>query len=126
MFNWIKPKTPPSAPPGSRIASNAPQHSKKDQMIAEAMAHAKTAREAIGEETLAKVRDLMQKQQQAQQKQKEDAGVAAKKALKSLAPHVHTDDVSPMEQAKKILLSMEPEKLAQHLRLLREEDKKLN
>lgn len=118
MFNWIKPNTPPA--PSATQQENAPK-SKKDQLILEAMGHAKTAREAIGEETLAKVRDIMQKQQQAQKTPQQKA----QEAMKSLAPEVYAaKEVSPMEQAKKILLSMEPDKLSNHLRLLREEDKK--
>ncbi len=119
MFNWIKPKNPPvseSSPP--TMPDQAPK-SKKDDLIREAMVHAKTAREAIGEETLAKVRDIMQKQQQKQQTPEQKA----KAALQSLAPAAHADLTSPMEQAKKILQSMEPGKLADHLRLLREHDK---
>ena len=115
MFNWIKPKN--STPADAPQQAQAPN--KKDALIREALAHAKTAREAIGEETLARVRDLMQKQQQAPKTPEQ----RAKEALQSLAPNVHSTDISPMEQAKKILLSMEPEKLADHLRLLREHDK---
>lgn len=118
MFNWIKPKN--SAPAAVQQSDSA--LSKKDKLIREAMGHAKIAREAIGEETLSKVREIMQKQQEAAKTPEQ----RAKEALKSLAPNVHNDDVSPMEQAKKILLSMEPERLAEHLRMLREEDKKLN
>lgn len=121
MFNWIKPKTTPTgsaSPPATQ--QNEGVTSKKDQLIREAMGHAKTAREAIGEETLSKVRAMMEKQQQAQKTPEQKA----KAALKSLAPDaVHANEVSPMEQAKKILQSMEPEKLADHLRLLREYDK---
>ena len=116
MFNWIKPKVPADSAPQQNSASL----SKKDQLIREAMTHAKTAREAIGEETLAKVRELMEKQQAA----KQDPNQKAKDALKSLAPHVHADTTSPMEQAKKILLSMDTARLSDHLRMLREEDKK--
>jgi len=115
MFNWIKPKNSAPAPAQQQDVAL----SKKDRLIREAMGHAKTAREAIGEETLAKVRDIMQKQQQAAKTPEQ----RAKEALKSLAPDVHSDEVSPMEQAKKILLSMEPERLAEHLRMLREQDK---
>ena len=121
MFNWIKPKTTQDEP---QAAPSAPQQtegvSKKDQLIREAMGHAKNAREAIGEETLSKVRALMEKQQQAQKSPEQKA----KEAMKSLAPEAyHALEVSPMEQAKKILQSMEPNKLADHLRLLREYDK---
>lgn len=110
MFNWTKSKNPPA------VQQNTAEMSKKDQLIHEAMGHAKTAREAIGEETLAKVRAMMEKQQQAQKSPEQKA----KEAMRSLAPEAEN---SPMEQAKKILQSMEPEKLAQHLRLLREYDK---
>lgn len=119
MFNWIKPKA--DSPASAAQQENQPL-SKKDQLIREAMSHAKNAREAIGEETLAKVRDMMQKQQEA----KKSPEQRAKEALKSLAPDVHDNDTSPMEQAKKILLSMDSGRLAEHLRLLREEDKKLH
>ena len=120
MFNWIKPN------PGSKtdsVPATAPQQnqaaaSKKDMLIQEALGHAKVAREAIGEETLAKVRAMMEKQQQA----KKTPEQKAQEALKSLAPA--SNEVSPMEQAKKILLSMDPQRLSDHLRLLREEDKK--
>lgn len=116
MFNWIKSKAPSASAP----QQNSAALSKKDQLIREAMGHAKSAREAIGEETLAKVREIMEKQQAA----KQDPNKKAKDALKSLAPHVHADTTSPMEQAKKILLSMDTVKLSDHLRALREEDKK--
>lgn len=120
MFNWIKPKT--SEVPSAAQQNDQPK-SKKDQLIDEAMGHAKNAREAIGEETLAKVRDLMHKQQQAQKPPEQ----RAQEALKSLAPSaVESKEVSPMEQAKKILLSMDADKLSDHLRLLREEDKKFH
>ncbi|PZP56606.1 MAG: hypothetical protein DI586_03065 [Micavibrio aeruginosavorus] len=114
MFNWTKSKNPPA------VQQNQGEISKKDQLILEAMGHAKNAREAIGEETLAKLRSLMEKQQQAQKTPEQKA----KEAIRSLAPEaVAAVENSPMEQAKKILQSMEPEKLAQHLRLLREYDK---
>ncbi len=114
MFNWTKSKNPPA------VQQNTAEMSKKDQLIHEAMGHAKTAREAIGEETLAKVRAMMEKQQQAQKSPEQKA----KEAMRSLAPDAMAAvENSPMEQAKKILQSMEPEKLAQHLRLLREYDK---
>ena len=121
MFNWIKPKA-------DSVPSVAPQQnqatSKKDQLIQEAMGHAKIAREAIGEETLAKVRAMMEKQQ-AQKIQQKTPQQIAQEAMRSLAPEAAAaKEVSPMEQAKKILLSMEPGKLAEHLRLLREEEKK--
>lgn len=118
MFHWLKPKNAPSGP--SQTQQNQGQ-SKKDQLIREAMSNAKVAREAIGEETLGKVRAMMEKQQQAQmekqmQKQRADA---------ALQEHRGTE-VSPMEQAKKILLSMEPEKLATHLKFLKDQDKKFH
>ncbi len=117
MFNWTKSKNPPAA------QQNQAELSKKDQLIREAMGHAKNAREAIGEETLAKVRSLMEKQQ-AQKIQESTPEQKAKEAIRSLAPEAtRIAENSPMEQAKKILQSMEPERLANHLRLLREYDK---
>ena len=117
MFKWIKPKNPV---PAITPASQPQQSGRKEQLIREAMTNAKTAREAIGEETLAKVREMIQKQQQAQKTPQQ----RAQEAIKSLAPpSANPDEVSPMEQAKKILLSMEPAKLAEHLRYIRDQDK---
>jgi hypothetical protein len=62
----------------------------------------------------------MQRQQQAQKTPQQ----RAQEAIQSLAPSAAVSgEVSPMEQAKKILLSMEPGKLADHLRYIRDQDK---
>ena len=116
MFNWIKPKNSPAASSRQTARpadlSAADPQSKKDALISEAMSHAKVAREAIGEETLQKIRHMMEKQQQAKTQLPPVAAAKEKQG-----------EISPMEQAKKILQSMEPHKLADHLRLLREHDK---
>lgn len=116
MFNWIKPKNPaapvPSDPASAKASETPVARSKKDELISEAMGHARVAREAIGEETLSKVRDLMQKQQATR-----NATAAPQPAPKAEA------EVSPMEQAKKILLSLEPGKLADHLKYIKDQNK---
>lgn len=113
MFNWIKPKNAATSPASSdKPNSDNTAQSKKDALISEAMGHARVAREAIGEETLARVRELMQKQQQA------GKATAAPQAAPPKA-----EEVSPMEQAKKILLSLEPGKLADHLKYIKDQNK---
>ncbi len=100
MFEWLKGKKA-NTPVVENTADNVvPIKPSRDDLIAEAMSNAKIARNAIGQETLDKVLAVMQKKQQAEK-----------------------DTTSPMEQAKKILLSMDSGKLADQLKAVRDENK---
>lgn len=98
MFDWLKSKKPEKAQQGKKGGDAPSQKLTKDELIEQAMQNARMAREAIGQETLDRISAAMQKMQQKQN--------------------------SPMEQAKKILLSMDQGELSDHLRALRDEDKK--
>lgn len=89
MFDWFKPKTPKSAPPA------APQKPDRAEIIAQAQENARAAREAIGEETLERLADMIYKKMQ--------------------------DQTSPAAQARKIIEKMDTEKITEHLRYLRNE-----
>lgn len=97
MFDWLKSKKTEQAQQKQGEETSPSQKLSKDQLIEQAMQNARVAREAIGQETLDRIAAAMQKKQQQQN--------------------------SPMEQAKKILLSMDQGELSDHLRALRDEDK---
>lgn len=94
MFNWFRRRkeeapavpadAPPDAPPSDRVYQKGEQLTadEKKDLRAQALANAKAAREAIGEETLQKILAAM-----------------------------HAHDNSPMMQAKKILLQMDKNRL---------------
>ena len=67
MFGWFKKGNPP--PEKATEADSKPADAvgsvvklSKDELIAQAMANAKLAREAIGEETMAKITEIMERQ----------------------------------------------------------------
>lgn len=71
MFGWFKKGNPPpgkteeKAESGvAKASASAPVAGKKtkDELIAEAMANAKLAREAIGEETMGKITEILERQ----------------------------------------------------------------
>lgn len=92
MFEWLKPKNDGAKQP--------PAPKDKAALIKEAMGHARTARETIGEETLDRVLDIMQKKKMAQQ-----------------------NPTSPADQAKKILREMDKGLLSDHLKDLMQGDR---
>jgi hypothetical protein len=89
MFDWLKPKV-------SSQKDNVDPAPKKDRsaLIKDAMVNARAARESIGEDTLDRVLDIMNKKKQAQAHQ----------------------PVNPSEQARKILQSMDKGHVADHLK----------
>ena len=87
MFDWFKPKTPKSTPPA------APKKPGRAEIIAQAQENARAAREAIGEETLERLADMIHKKMK--------------------------DQTSPAAQARKIIEKMDTEKITEHLRYLR-------
>lgn len=98
MFDWFtSKKTDQARKKTKKGEASSPRKPTKDQLIEQAMQNARVARDAIGQETLDRISAAMQKMQQKQS--------------------------SPMEQAKKILLSMDQEELSNHLRALRDEDR---
>lgn len=64
MFGWFKKGNPPSNTPvqGAKKAAITPAKPSKDALIAEAMANAKLARDAIGQDTLDRLSEMMEKQ----------------------------------------------------------------
>ncbi len=76
----------------------------REELIAQATANARAARERLGDETIQKMAAALQKQQQAQQ--------AAKKQK----------EISPLEQAKARIRAMDKDKVADHIRLMIDED----
>lgn len=67
MFGWFKkgnPPTPNTEKNGPASQETVPVAGKKtkDELIAEAMANARLAREAIGPETMAKITEVMERQ----------------------------------------------------------------
>ena len=74
-------------------SSNDPD--KLERIIAEAQKNARAAREAIGEETLDRLADMIHKKM--------------------------NDTTSPAAQARKIIEKMDTDKIAEHLRYLRNE-----
>jgi hypothetical protein len=100
MFDWLKPKSD-----SSKNTSEAPlkKDAKKDKsaLIKEAMVNAREARETIGQETLDRVLDIMNRKKQAM-----SGG----------------DSTNPSLQAKKIMLQMDKGKVADHLKDLMHSD----
>lgn len=80
MFGWFKKGNPPeSASKSTNPPASAPgQKPSKDELIAQAMANAKVAREAIGEDTLARLSEIMQKQARKAQLEKIKADIIRK------------------------------------------------
>lgn len=69
MFGWFKKGNPPpenaensDAKPQAAASATVAGKKTKDELIAEAMANAKLAREAIGPETMAKITEVMERQ----------------------------------------------------------------
>lgn len=98
MFDWLKPKDAPMVNAETKAAS------KKDKsaLIKDAMANARAARESIGEDTLDRVLEMMNKKKQ----QAADAAV------------------NPSEQARKIMLSLDKGRVADHLKDIMQNDQK--
>ena len=79
MFGWFKKGNPPAENPASGAKTAVPAGKPtKDQLIAEAMANAKLAREAIGEDTLARLSEIMHKQARKAQLEKIKADLIRK------------------------------------------------
>ena len=91
MFEWLKPKD---------SGAKSPAQKDKAALIKEAMVNARHARETIGEETLDRLVELMNKKKMAQQQ-----------------------PVSPADQAKKILREMDKGLLSDHLKDLMQHDR---
>ncbi|HNQ92659.1 MAG TPA: hypothetical protein PKI93_06980 [Alphaproteobacteria bacterium] len=89
MFDWFKSKTPKKA------EGKAAHKLDRAEIIAEAQKNARAAREAIGEETLDRLADMIHKKM--------------------------NDTTSPAAQARKIIEKMDTDKIAEHLRYLRNE-----
>lgn len=68
MFGWFKKGNPPAETPENGdakavvAAPAATGKPSKDELIAQAMANAKLAREAIGEETMGKITEILERQ----------------------------------------------------------------
>ncbi len=88
MFDWLKRKKniQPSAP-------IPPKPQSRDELVASAVKNARSAREAFGEENLAKLSAIIQQKQMEQ-------------------------DVSPAAQAKKIIAHLDKEKMGDFLKAM--------
>ena len=95
MFEWLKPKD---------SGAKSPTTKDKAALIKEAMANARTARETIGEETLDRLVELMNKKKMAQQ-------------------NIMQNPTSPADQAKKILREMDKGLLSDHLKDLMQSER---
>lgn len=85
----------------------APAKPSRDELIAQAKAHVRAARAEIGEETIAKLQAVLSAQE------------AARAAPPPARPHAPAaPDVSPAEQARKLIETMDKAKLADYLRLM--------
>ncbi len=102
MF-WKKP--PQNLPPASGKPSRA-------ELIAQAKAAVASAKEELGEETIAKMKAIMLAQQQQQQQRQAQAAKAP------AAP----PDVSPAERARELIKHMDKAKLADYIRATSRED----
>lgn len=99
MFNWFKSKASksPTAPaPAAATKDDASPQDRRTALIAEANKNAREAREAIGSENLDKLLQMIRDKHEGR-------------------------DVSPAAQARKIIEKMDTEKIAEHLRYLRNE-----
>ncbi len=94
MFEWLKPKDSGANPPAQKDVSKD-----KSALIKEAMANARNARETIGEETLNRLVEIMNKKKMAQE-----------------------NPTSPADQAKKILREMDKGLLSDHLKDMMQHD----
>jgi DNA-binding MurR/RpiR family transcriptional regulator len=94
MFGWFGKDKKPANPP-AKAGGKESSASTKDELIRQAMQNARTARQSIGEENLARLAELMQQQRKKQE----------------------------LERAKEILRQMDPEKLVDNFRYLIDEDK---
>ncbi len=92
MFEWLKPK--------DQGAKQAPAAKDKATLIKEAMVNARQARETIGEETLNRLVEIMNKKKMAQE-----------------------NPTNPADQAKKILREMDKGLLSDHLKDLMYNDR---
>lgn len=101
MFGWLKkgkddPAKPADATPAAPVSAttDAPKRS-KEELIQEAMANAKLARVAIGEETLNKVAEIIEKKNREMQLAK------AREALINMKSEVLADHLKEMLRDKK-------------------------
>ena len=92
MFDWLKPKSDSSKKP-----TEIDLKKDKSDLIKEAMVNARQARETIGEETLDRVLEIMNRKKQ-------------------------QDATNPSLQAKKIMMQMDKGKVADHLKDLMHSD----
>ncbi|GEM_PF-1488352 len=100
MFDWLKkkgskaPVTPANTPrPEQSGGEEMHEPSSREALIDEANRNARAAREAIGQENLDRLAQMIH----------------------------HKQEVSPAAQARKIIARMDTEKLSEHLRYLRNE-----
>jgi truncated hemoglobin YjbI len=103
MFEWLKPHKKKEDVQAQKKEISVQQGGKpnKQDLIKQAMLNAREAREAIGQETLDRVLDMMQKKKQEQ--------------------------VNPAERARKIITSLESGHVADNLKdLLNNDPKKLH
>lgn len=99
MFSWFKSKaskSPPAATPVAATGEAAATPDRRTALIAEATQNARAAREAIGSENLDKLLQMIRDKHEGR-------------------------DVSPAAQARKIIEKMDTDKIADHLRYLRNE-----
>lgn len=104
MF-WKKPPEPP------KFKAQKPS---REELIAQAKAQVTAARKEIGEETLNKIRDVLQ----AQERQK--------KVVIQPPPSQPADDgreASPADRARKLIENMDKAKVADYIRSMSREDK---
>ncbi len=101
MF-WKKPPT------NDKPAAGKPSRA---ELIAQAKAAVASAKQELGEETIAKMKAVMLAQQQLQQQKKAPAQAAPTSA-----------DVSPAERARELIKHMDKAKLADYIRATSRED----
>lgn len=106
MF-WKKPPEPPK----SAIVKPT-----RDELIRQAKANVKAAREELGEETIARMREALLAQEQKKQAKPAAPPSPAK-------PAVRPPDDSPATRAKKLIETMDKAKVADYLRWMSREEK---
>ena len=122
MFGWLSKKDKKASSKSTSKAGAKPQS--RDELKAQALANAKKARAAIGEENVQKLAEMLQQHEQAQAQQQTTNTSSIPDVSEITDPGQYKPQAgSPAEAAKKIIEEMDKGDVAHKLRQMIEDDR---